>query len=43
LIPPLMGKIADASHSMALAYVVPLGAYLTISGYAFGEAKMHSE
>jgi hypothetical protein len=38
-----MGKIADASHSMALAYVVPLGAYLTISGYAFGEAKMHSE
>ena len=43
LIPPLMGKIADASHSMALAYVVPLVAYLVISGYAFAGAKMHRE
>jgi hypothetical protein len=32
LIPPLIGKIADASHSVALAYVVPLVAYLFIVG-----------
>jgi len=41
LIPPLMGKIADASHSMAPAYVVPLVAYLVIAGYAFTGARMH--
>ena len=40
LIPPLMGKIADASHSMAPAYVVPLLAYVVIAGYAFAGAKM---
>src|SRR5262249_37741365 len=43
LIPPLMGKIADASHSMASAYVVPLVAYLLIAGYAFAGAKMHRQ
>jgi len=41
LIPPLMGKIADARHSMAPAYVVPLLAYAVIAGYAFAGAKMH--
>ncbi|HXJ88480.1 MAG TPA: L-fucose:H+ symporter permease [Candidatus Binatia bacterium] len=43
LIPPLMGKIADACHSMAPAYFVPLVAYLAIAGYAFAGAKMHHE
>jgi hypothetical protein len=32
MIPPLIGKVADASHSRALAYVVPLVAYLFIAG-----------
>lgn len=41
LIPPLMGKIADASHSMAPAYVVPLVAYIVIAGYAYAGARMH--
>lgn len=41
LIPPLMGKIADARHSMAPAYLVPLVAYLVIAGYAFAGARMH--
>ena len=39
LIPPLMGKIADAQHSMAPAYVVPLVAYVAIAAYAFAGAK----
>ncbi len=39
LIPPLMGKIADARHSMAPAYVVPLIAYILIAAYAFMGAK----
>jgi MFS transporter, FHS family, L-fucose permease len=39
VIPPLMGKIADASHSMAPAYVVPLIAYVFIAAYAFAGAK----
>ena len=43
LIPPLMGKIADASHSMAPAYVIPLVAYVVIAGYAFAGAKMHTQ
>ena len=43
LIPPLMGMIADARHSIAPAYVVPLVAYLVIAGYAFAGAKTHNE
>jgi len=43
LIPPLMGKIADASHSMAPAYVVPLVAYLAIAGYAFAGVSLRSD
>jgi FHS family L-fucose permease-like MFS transporter len=43
LIPLLMGKIADASHSMAPAYVVPLVAYLFIAGYAFAGVSVRSE
>lgn len=39
IVPPLMGKIADVSHSMAPAYVVPLVAYLVITGYGFAGAK----
>lgn len=41
LVPPLMGKIADARHSMAPAYIVPLVAYLAIAAYAYAGAKMH--
>jgi MFS transporter, FHS family, L-fucose permease len=40
LVPPLMGKIADARHSMAPAYVVPLLAYVAIAIYAFAGAKL---
>jgi len=40
LVPLLMGKIADARHSMAPAYVVPLVAYVVIAGYAFAGAKI---
>jgi MFS transporter, FHS family, L-fucose permease len=43
VIPPLMGKIADASHSMAPAYVIPLLAYLFIAGYAFAGVSVRSE
>jgi MFS transporter, FHS family, L-fucose permease len=43
LIPPLMGKIADARHSMAPAYVVPLIAYVVIAVYAFAGAKMQTD
>ena len=39
LVPPLMGKIADARHSMAPAYVVPLIAYVVIAAYAFAGAR----
>lgn len=42
LMPPLMGKIADARHSMAPAYVVPLMAYVAIAVYAFAGAKARS-
>jgi FHS family L-fucose permease-like MFS transporter len=42
LIPPLMGKIADARHSMAPAYLIPLVAYVAIAAYAFAGAKMHA-
>jgi MFS transporter, FHS family, L-fucose permease len=40
LVPPLMGKIADARHSMAPAYLVPLVAYVAIAVYAFAGAKI---
>jgi FHS family L-fucose permease-like MFS transporter len=40
LIPPVMGKIADARHSMAPAYIVPLIAYVVIAGYALVGAKV---
>ena len=36
---PVMGLIAEARHSIAPAYVVPLIAYVAIAGYAFGGAK----
>ena len=32
---PLMGLISEASKSIALAYAVPLGAYVLIALYAF--------
>jgi MFS transporter, FHS family, L-fucose permease len=40
LIPPLMGKIADALHSMAPAYLVPLAAYVVIAAYGFAGARV---
>lgn len=36
---PLMGLIAENSHDIARAYLVPLGAYALIAGYAFLGAK----
>jgi MFS transporter, FHS family, L-fucose permease len=40
ILTPLMGLIAEARHSIAPAYVVPLVAYALIGGYAFAGAKM---
>jgi FHS family L-fucose permease-like MFS transporter len=39
LLTPLMGLIAEAYHSIALAYLVPLAAYVFVAAYAFGGAK----
>ena len=36
---PAMGLIAEARHSIAPAYVLPLGAYVVIAAYAFAGAK----
>jgi FHS family L-fucose permease-like MFS transporter len=36
---PIMGLIAEAYHSIAPAYLVPLGAYIVVAGYAFAGAK----
>jgi len=36
---PVMGLIAEARHSIASAYVVPLAAYVFIAGYSFRAAK----
>ena len=36
---PAMGLIAEARHSIAPAYFVPLGAYVVIAVYAFSGAK----
>jgi MFS transporter, FHS family, L-fucose permease len=36
---PVMGFIAEARHSIAPAYIVPLSAYLFVAGYAFGTRK----
>ena len=36
---PIMGLIAEARHSIAPAYLVPLGAYLLIALYAFAGSQ----
>jgi FHS family L-fucose permease-like MFS transporter len=36
---PLMGWIAEARHSIVLAYLVPLVGYMFVAGYAFAGAK----
>jgi FHS family L-fucose permease-like MFS transporter len=36
---PIMGLIAEAYRSIALAYLVPLVAYVFVAGYAFLGAK----
>lgn len=38
---PLMGLIAEARHSIASAYLVPLVAYAVIAAYAFTGAQAH--
>jgi MFS transporter, FHS family, L-fucose permease len=40
---PLMGLIAEARHSIAPAFVVPLVAYVYIAGYAFTGAKVRDK
>jgi len=35
ILTPLMGLIAEARHTIAPAYIVPLAAYVFIAGYAF--------
>ena len=37
---PIMGLIAVAYHSIALAYLVPLAAYVVVAIYAFAGAKV---
>jgi FHS family L-fucose permease-like MFS transporter len=39
---PLMGLIAEARHSIAPAFVVPLIAYVFIAGYAFAGATVRN-
>jgi FHS family L-fucose permease-like MFS transporter len=39
LLTPLMGLVAETYHSIAWAYLVPLGAYLFVAGYAFAGAR----
>ena len=43
LMPLLMGKIADARHSIAPAYLVPLAAYIFVAVYAFGGSRPRYE
>jgi MFS transporter, FHS family, L-fucose permease len=38
---PLMGWISEVSHSLALAYLVPLVSYVFVAAYSFVGAKMH--
>lgn len=42
ILTPAMGLIAEARHSIAPAYAVPLVAYIVIAAYAFAGAKIHS-
>ncbi|GAB2979415.1 L-fucose:H+ symporter permease [Mucilaginibacter puniceus] len=42
VLPPLMGYIAEASHSMAIAMVIPLVGYLYITYYALSGSKLKS-
>ncbi len=42
VLPPLMGYIAEASHSMAIAMVVPLVGYAYITYYALSGSKLKS-
>jgi FHS family L-fucose permease-like MFS transporter len=39
ILTPIMGLISDRSHSLALAYTVPLFAYILIALYSFWGAK----
>jgi MFS transporter, FHS family, L-fucose permease len=39
MLTPLMGLIAEARHSIAPAYSVPLVAYVVVAAYAFAGAK----
>jgi FHS family L-fucose permease-like MFS transporter len=43
LMPLLMGKIADARHSIAPAYLVPLAAYIIVGVYAFAGSQPRYE
>jgi|tagenome__1003787_1003787.scaffolds.fasta_scaffold20987491_7 FHS family L-fucose permease-like MFS transporter len=40
VITPIMGLIAEARHSIAPAYFIPVAAYVFIAGYAFAGAKV---
>ena len=42
ILTPLMGLIAEARHTIAPAYIVPLAAYVVIAGYAFLGAQARS-
>jgi FHS family L-fucose permease-like MFS transporter len=39
---PMMGLISEVFRSIALAYLVPLAAYVLVAAYAFGGSKYRS-
>jgi fucose permease len=41
--PLLMGKIADAPHSIAPGYLVPLAAYIIVAVFAFAGSRPRYE
>ena len=43
LMPLLMGKIADAPHSIAPGYLVPLAAYIIVAVFAFAGSRPRYE
>ena len=37
---PLMGLLSEVTHSVALAYLIPLGAYIAVGLYGFWGSKV---
>jgi MFS transporter, FHS family, L-fucose permease len=39
---PLMGLLSEVTHSVAQAYLIPLGAYIAVGLYAFGGSRVRA-